>query len=301
MNVINEPKKIWEEFMEKRVLGKTEEKLSIIGFGGIVVREVTTHDASRFVSMAIDRGINYFDVAPEYGNAQEMMGPALKPYRDNVFLACKTHEKTAVGAEREFKDSLKKLKTDYLDLYQFHQVTTQEEVDQIMGPGGAIEFFVSAKEKGLIKYIGFTAHTEEAAISLMDIYDFTSVSFPINWALWFKDDFGPAVLKKAQEKKVAVLAIKALARGAFGEKEKIKWRKAWYALLDDPEEASLALRFTLSLPAVTSSISPSHAELLWMACDIAENFKPISTQEKDILKNRAKNIDTLLQGLKIPY
>ena len=167
---------------------------------------------------------------------------------DNVFLACKTHEKTAVGAEIEFRDSLKKLKTDYLDLYQMHQVTTQEEVDQIMGPGGAIEFFISAKEKGLVKYIGFTAHSEEAAISLMDIYDFTSVSFPINWALWFKDDFGPAVLKKAQEKGTAVLAIKALAKGILVEKEKTKWRKAWYTILDDPEEASLALRFTLSLP-----------------------------------------------------
>ena len=97
--------------MDKRALGKTGEKLSIIGFGGIVVREVTAHEASRFVSMAIDRGINYFDVAPEYGNAQEMLGPALRPYRDNVFLACKTHEKTAIGAEIEFMDSLKKLKT----------------------------------------------------------------------------------------------------------------------------------------------------------------------------------------------
>jgi predicted aldo/keto reductase-like oxidoreductase len=287
--------------MDKRVLGKTEEKLSIIGFGGIVVREVSSNDASRFVSMAVDRGINYFDVAPEYGNAQEMLGPALQPYRNNVFLACKTHEKTAVGAEIEFRDSLKKLKTDYLDLYQLHQVTTQEEVDQIMGPGGAIEFFIRAKEKGLIKYIGFTAHSEEAAISLMDIYDFTSVSFPVNWALWFKDDFGPAVLKKAQEKGTAVLAIKALAKGALVDKEKTKWRKAWYTILDEPEEASLALRFTLSLPAVTSSISPSHAELLWLSCDIAENFKTISPQEQDILKNRAKNADTFLEELKIPY
>jgi predicted aldo/keto reductase-like oxidoreductase len=300
MNVINGLKKIWEVFMEKRVLGKTEEKLSIIAFGGIVVREVTTNDASRFVAMAIDRGINYFDVAPEYGNAQEMLGPALKPYRNNVFLSCKTHEKTAVGAEREFRDSLKKLKTDYLDLYQLHQVTTLEEVDQIMGPGGAIEFFISAKEKGLVKYIGFTAHTEEAAISLMDIYNFTSIAFPINWALWFKEDFGPAVLKKAKEKGVAVIAMKALARGALGKKEETRWKKAWYALLDDPEEASLALRFTLSLP-VTSAISPSHAELLWMACDIAESFKPVSSQEKDILKNKAKNIDTLLEELIIPY
>ena len=89
--------------MEKRLLGKTAEKLSIIGFGGIVVRNETASDASRYVSTAIDRGINYFDVAPEYGNAQDMLGPALKPYREKVFLACKTHEMTSEGAERELR------------------------------------------------------------------------------------------------------------------------------------------------------------------------------------------------------
>ena len=169
--------------MEKRILGKTKERLSIIGFGGIIVTNETSKNASRYVSEAIDRGINYFDVAPEYGNAQEMLGPALKPYRKDVFLACKTHEMTAIGAEQEFKDSLKKLKTEYFDLYQIHQATTLDEVKQIMGPGGAFEFFIRAKEKGYVKYLGFTAHSEEAAIALMEVYDFTSILFPFNWAL----------------------------------------------------------------------------------------------------------------------
>jgi predicted aldo/keto reductase-like oxidoreductase len=286
--------------MEKRILGKTKERLSIIGFGGLIVTNETAMDASRYVSTAIDRGINYFDVAPEYGNAQEMLGPALKPYRKNVFLACKTHEMTAEGAEREFKDSLKKLKTDYFDLYQIHQATTLDEVNQIMGSGGAFEYFIRAKEKGYVKYLGFTAHSEEAAIALMDIYDFTSVLFPFNWALWFKDDFGPAVFKKAKEKGIGILALKAMAKGIWQSDEKGKWSKCWYAPLDSFEEASQALRFTLSLP-VTSVVSPSHAELLWLACDIADNFKTITKEEKEILKNKSLSIDTLTQELQIPY
>lgn len=280
--------------MEKRVLGLTKERLSIIGFGGVIVKNETASDASRYVSTAIERGINYFDVAPEYGNAQETLGPALKPYRDRIFLACKTHENTGKGAKREFYDSLKKLKTDYFDLYQMHEVLNLDEVDQIMGPGGAFEFFINSKEKGLIKYLGFTTHSEEVAIALMDIYDFTSILFPFNWALWLKDGFGPAVFKKAKEKEIGILALKALAKGAWGKDEKRNWSKCWYAPLDSFEEASLALRFTLSLP-VTSAVSPSHAELLWLACDIADGFKTISPKEKDILKNRSQSIDTILR------
>jgi predicted aldo/keto reductase-like oxidoreductase len=286
--------------MEKRILGKTAEELSIIGFGGIVVKNETAVDASRYVSTAIDRGINYFDVAPEYGNAQEMLGPALKPYRGEVFLACKTHEMTAEGAERELKDSLKKLRTDYFDLYQMHQVTTLDEVDKIMSPGGAFEFFIRAKEKGLVRYLGFTAHSEEAALAMMDIYDFTSILFPFNWAIWFKDNFGPAVLKAAKEKGIGILALKAMAKGIWQKDDRGNWNKCWYEPHDNFEEASLALRFALSLP-VTSAVSPSNAGLLWLACDIADSFKAISPDEKELLKKRAQSIDTLTRELLIPY
>ncbi|MCL4417080.1 MAG: aldo/keto reductase [Actinobacteria bacterium] len=283
--------------MEKRKLGKTEEKLSVIGFGGIVVMNETIKDASRIVSMAIDRGINYFDVAPQYGNAQEILGQALKPYRKNIFLACKTLERTRKESKKELHNSLKKLKTDYFDLYQFHAVTTLEEVNQIVGPSGALGTFIEAKEKGLVKYLGFTAHSEEAALAMIDAYDFVSMLFPLNWVLWFKHNFGPAVLNKAKEKGMAVLALKALAKRALEKDEKPRWEKCWYVPSDNYEEASPGLRFTLSLP-VTSAISPSHAELLWLACDIADNFKPIREDEISILKERSGNIHTIFEALK---
>ena len=284
--------------MEMRNLGNTKEKLSVIGFGGIVVMNEPVKDASRFVSQAINRGINYFDVAPQYGNAQEMMGPALKPYRKNVFLACKTLKRSAKEAEEELHDSLKKLKTDHFDLYQFHSVITVDEVNRIIGPGGALEAFVKAKEKGLVRYLGLTAHSEEAALALMQAYDFTSVMFPFNWALWFKHDFGPAVLNKAGQRGMGVLALKSLAKRALEKGEINRWGKCWYVPEDNFEEASLGLRFTLSLNGVTAAVSPSHAELLWLACDIADNFKPVTEEELSILKEKSIDMDTIIQGLK---
>ena len=283
--------------MEMRSLGNTKEKLSVIGFGGIVVMNESVKDASRFVSQAINRGINYFDVAPQYGNAQEMMGPALKPFRKNVFLACKTLQRGAKGAEEELHDSLKKLKTDHFDLYQFHSVITVDEVNRIIGPGGALETFDKAKGKGLVRHLGLTVHSEEAALALMRAYDFTSVMLPLNWALWFKHDFGPSVLNTAGQKGMGILALKALARRALEKGEINRWGKCWYVPEDNYEEASLGLRFTLSLKGVTAAVSPSHAELLWLACDIADHLKPVSEDELLMLKEKSRHIDTIIHGL----
>ena len=278
--------------MNKRDFGKTGEKLSIIGFGGIVVANETKKDVTDFVSKAIDRGINYFDVAPLYGNAQEMLGPALKPYRKDVFLACKTLQTTKKESLKDLHDSLKKLKTDYFDLYQLHGVTTLEDVDKIIAKNGALETFIEAKEKGLVRYLGFSAHSEKAAIALMENFDFTSMLFPLNWASWFKDNFGPLAIKKAQEKGMGILALKALAGRALEDNEKNKWEKEWYVPVETFEEASLGLRFTLSLP-VTSAIPPGYAKFLWWACDIADNFKPLNDEEMNLLKEKSSNIKTL--------
>lgn len=257
----------------------------------------TTKDSQEFVSKAIDRGINYFDVAPQYGNAQEMMGPALKPYRKDVFLACKTLKRSKKGAEKELHDSLQKLKTDYFDLYQFHEVITLDEVKRIMGVGGAMEAFEEAKKEGLIRFIGFTAHTEEAALALLEQYDFSTILFPFNWASWLKDDFGPKVLEKARENNIGILALKALAKRSLEKNEHPRWEKCWYAPVDDFEEASMGLCFTLSLP-VTSAVSPSHAELLWWACDIADKLAPLTENESKFLRKKARKLNTITLELK---
>lgn len=120
--------------MEKRTYGNTGEKLSIIGFGGIVVAQVTQEEANTYVAEAIDKGINYFDVAPTYMDAEDRFGPALQGKRNNIFLACKTENRTREGAESFLHQSLGKLKTDYFDLYQLHAMTTLEDVEQVFPP-----------------------------------------------------------------------------------------------------------------------------------------------------------------------
>ncbi len=279
--------------MEKRTLGKTGEELSIVGFGGIIVMVESAENAERYVARAVERGINYFDVAPDYGNSEVMLGPALKPYRNDVFLASKTEQRTAEEAWKELQISLKHLHTEHFDLYQLHGLITMEEVDTVTGKGGALEAFLRARQEGIIRYIGFSAHTEEAALAVMDRFDFDSILFPVNWSSWFKEDFGPRVLRKAEKQGIGRLALKALTKRKWKDDEEAKkCPKCWYAPVENRKEADLALRFTLSLP-VTSAVSPGHMEFLEWACDIADEFSPITAAEEAQLRRKSQNLDTL--------
>ena len=279
--------------MEKRRLGDTGEELSVVGFGGIVVKDEDPAFARNVVATAVEeRGINYFDVAPNYGNAQERLGPALEPYRDRCFLACKTAMRTAAEAERQLHESLELLRTDYLDLYQFHSVKTEDDVATLLGPGGALETSVKARERGLIRYIGFSAHTEYAAHALMDAFAFDTILFPINWVAWNASGFGASVVETAQKKGMGILALKALAKRNWREGERPDNAKTWYRPVESFEEAQLGLRFTLSQP-VTAAVSPGQADLLWWACDAADRFTPLSSGEEREIANRARGLDAI--------
>jgi aryl-alcohol dehydrogenase-like predicted oxidoreductase len=276
--------------MEKRRLGNTGEMLSVVGFGGIVVMNEEPALANRLVAKAVEeRGINYFDVSPSYGNAEERLGPALEPYRKSVFLACKTKKRNAKEATVALHQSLKQMRTDHFDLYQLHEVRTPEEVEEVLGPGGAMEAFVKAREQGLTRYLGFSAHSEEAALALLDRFEFDTILFPINYVVWHQSNFGPQVVRKAQQKGLGILALKSLARQLWGEGETHTWPKCWYAPAKSYEEAELALRFTLSQP-VTAAVSPSHAELLWWMCDAAERFRPLSKEEHARLASMSQGL-----------
>lgn len=278
--------------IEKRSLGKTGEKLSVIGFGGIVVDKASPAEADARVKEAIDNGINYFDVAPSYGNAEEMLGPALQPYRKSVFLACKTGERKKEGARRELEQSLKFLKTDHFDLYQLHAVTSLEDVDTIFSKGGAMETFLEAREEGKVRFLGFSAHSVEAAMALMDRFDFDTILFPFNYATWYAGNFGPQVMEKASKKEMGILALKSMAWRPWEEGEERTISKTWYKPHTDPELASKGLRFTLSHP-VTAAIPPGHEDLFSMALKLAKDFKPMDANEIQETKERAMNTKPL--------
>lgn len=278
--------------MDTHRLGRTGVNLSVVGFGGMVVNDVTPDEATRLVAQAIDRGINYFDVAPTYGNAEERLGPALAPYRRSVFLACKTRERTAQGAREELRRSLERLRTDRFDLYQIHAVSSLGEVEQILAPGGAIEALVEAQEQGLICFIGFSAHDEDAAAALLARFPFDTMLFPFNWVAWYQGGFGARALAAAKRAHVGILALKALAKRPLREGEQRPCPKCWYVPVDDPAEAQMALNWTLSHD-VTAAVSPSHAELLWWMCDAADRFCTLTSEEQKQVSARSSGLEPL--------
>jgi predicted aldo/keto reductase-like oxidoreductase len=275
-----------ETGIPRRDLGKTGEKLSIIGFGGIMLNENPQEYANELVSRAFNAGINYFDVAPSYGNAQSKLGPALKPYRKECFLACKTLERDALGAEKQLHESFALLGTDYFDLYQLHALSSVSEVEKAFSPGGAMELFVKAKQQGKLKHLGFSAHSVDAALLAMRNYDFDSILFPVNFNCWRNGDFGPQVFETARSKGMGVLALKAMAHTPLKEGEKKLYKNVWYRPVLDNELVKLALRYTLSME-VTAAIPPGDAEFFWKAVEVAGDFKPITEAETELLSSLA--------------
>ncbi len=135
--------------------------------------------ANELVVKAFYVGINYFDVTPKYGNAEPHLGPTLTPYRRNTFLACKTRQRNAAGAQKDLESSLRKLQTDYFDLHQLHELTTDEEVKTVFGKNGALEALIKAKRDGKIKHIGFSAHSINAALFALKNFDLDSILSPL--------------------------------------------------------------------------------------------------------------------------
>jgi len=278
-------------------LYRDQVRLSIIGFGGIVVVGLEQTEANRWVADSIDRGVNYFDVAPTYGNgeAEQKLGVALKPYRQNVFLACKTQKRDAAGARRELEHSLRTLRTDHFDLYQFHAVSKMEDVERIVGPGGAGELFVKARQEGKVRYLGFSAHSAEAAIALMDRMELDSVLFPVNFVCFAQGNFGPQILAKAKQKGLARMALKSLAYTRLAEGEKRPRPKCWYRPVTDRALAEKALRFTLS-QEITAAIPPGDEALYRMALEMAPSFRPMNVAEKKRLLASTKGVEPIFRA-----
>ncbi len=145
--------------------------------GGVPLTAEPLVRVREYVKTALSHGINYWDVSPTYGNSEELLGPLLKPHRDKIFLACKTQSRERQGAQEELERSLVRLQTDRFDLYQFHAFTDIREVERTLGRGGALETVVSAKEQGKVRFVGFSAHSEQAALRAMELYDFDTVAY----------------------------------------------------------------------------------------------------------------------------
>lgn len=272
----------------KRKLGKTGEELSVIGFGGIMLNDNPQEFANEIVAKAFDLGVNYFDVSPRYGNAEKRLGPALKPYRKNCFLACKTRERDAIGARKKLENSLKTLQTDHFNLYQLHELSSVAEVEQAFGPNGAMETLVQAKQEGKIKHIGFSAHHVDAALLAMQMFDFDSILFPINFACWNAGNFGPQVFAEAEKREMGILALKSMALTHLPEGQDLIFKNCWYKPIDDEAVMKMALRYTLS-KNVTAAIPPGQYTLFLKALEFMNDFNTITEEETQKLLALSKN------------
>lgn len=273
--------------MQMVKIDKLDYNLSKVAFGGIIVAEESQMDANNYVAEAIDAGVNYFDVAPTYSNAEERLGPALKGKRKDIFLACKTEDRTRKGSQALLEKSLKNLQTDYFDLYQLHAVYNLADVEKTFGPNGSFETYVKAKEQGYIKHIGFSAHSTEAALALMEYFDFDSIMFPFNFVSLIKNDYGSFVLKKALEKKMGIIGLKSMVLSERQESDVIDYPKAWYHPIENLELAAKAVKYTFS-KGVDVIIPPGNIAQFRWAVEIMKQYdNPLNENDLEELSRIA--------------
>ena len=264
-----------------RNYGKNNQKLSVIGLGGISVKGLGEKKATEIINYAIDKGVNYFDIAPTYGDAQELFGSGLRGHRNKIFLACKTKFRSSKESIHDLENSLRILKTDYFDLYQLHGMKSKNDYEKAMGKNGVIETLDQAKKDGKIKHVGFSCHSTEIAELLIENYDFDSVLLPINWNLLLKQGFAKDTIHKITKKGINLLALKVMAHRLWKNKEEREnsYKNCWYKPLDDQKEINLAVNFALS-QKITSFLPPGDHSLFYKGLEAVENYKKLD--QKDI-------------------
>ena len=269
--------------MEKRRLGKTGQVSSIITFGGFAVGWATQKEADAAIEAALKAGINHVDIAPSYGQAEARLGSYFKRHGNSFFLNCKTTDRTKKGTWESIKRSLDTLHVDHFDLFQFHGVKNNTELDTILGPGGALEAVLEAKKQGLVRFIGITGHHPLLFNEALKLFDFDTVMFPLNrvHAAHFNDwnDWRP-LLKTAREKDIGVFAIKSVAKRLWEDGDKAQHKyNTWYEPFDEAGDIEKSLRYTLSQD-ITSAVLPGELKLWPMIFAAAERFRPMTPEEQ---------------------
>lgn len=248
-----------------RPLGRTGHQVTLFSLGGEGVLRTYGRrgEAERVIHRAIDLGVNYCDTAPAYAESQDYYGAALGERRKEIFLASKTHERTRDSSLALLDNSLKRLRTDHLDLWQLHDLREEEDLRQIFGKGGALSAIEEAKREGRVRFAGITGHEDpRLLLKAMEEYPFDTVMCAINAADRHYLSFIDILLPKAVEKNMGVLAMKVLARGAIFRKGGI-------------ENARQAISYVLSLPVSTALIGCSTPEEVEENAAIARDFQAL--------------------------
>lgn len=256
--------------------GRTGHQSSRVIFGAFAVGFVPQKRADEILDLLLRYGINHIDTAPTYGDSELRIGPWMRRYRDEFFLATKTGERTKAAAAAEIQQSLERLQVDTIDLLQLHNLVDPEEWATALGPDGALEAAVEARAKGQVRFIGVTGHGNSVArrhILSLDRFSFDSVLLPYNYEFMHKTNLYPAdfeeLYERCQANNIAMQTIKSVARGLWGDKEQT--RGTWYEPLEVQHEIDAAVAFVLNKPNIFLN-SSGDPDLLPRTLDAAARY-----------------------------
>ncbi|HEY4573246.1 MAG TPA: aldo/keto reductase [Thermoanaerobaculia bacterium] len=268
-----------------RTLGKTGEKVSLVGVGGAHIGRISEQESLQIVRAALDRGINFLDNSWDYndGKSEEWMGKALKDgYRQKAFLMTKIDGRTGGSAAKQLDESLKRLQVDHVDLLQFHEIIRMNDPDRIFAPGGALEAVLAAKQAGKVRYIGFTGHKDpQIHLHMLKTaaghnFHFDTVQMPLNVMDTHFKSFETLVLPVALQQGIGVLGMKPMGDHIILESKAVT-----------PVEC---LRYTMSLPVSVVITGIDSLAILEQAVNVARGFQPLSGTDLAALRAKTQGL-----------
>ena len=270
-----------------RKLGRTDENVTMLGLGGWHIGEMDEKEAQKTLDIALEGGVRFFDSAESYqkGGSETRLGKLLIPkYRDDIFLMTKSTARDAATARKHLDESLKRLKTDHVDLWQVHAVRNPDDVDERID-GGVFDVMVEAKESGKARWIGFTGHTSPTAhqrvLDKSDIFD--ACQLPVNLTDVSYESFIDGVIPTLVEKNIGVIGMKSLANGGFFGGSRHGKHGPNPRVVPNRVTIQEAIRFVWSFPVSTLVTGPDNAEQLQEKIDIAKRFSGMKQDERDKL------------------
>jgi aryl-alcohol dehydrogenase-like predicted oxidoreductase len=272
--------------VQYRRLGRIGHQSSVLIYGAAGLAEVSQDVADQSIQLALDAGINHFDVAASYGDAELRLGPWMPRIRDRVFLATKTEARDAEGSWAQINHSLERLQTDRVDLIQIHAVGDRDDLDRVTGAGGSLEAVVRARDEGLAGAVGITGHGHEAPATHLEAlrrFPFDTVLSPLNYVLSRDPDYlgdYQALVAEVRAQDAGLMIIKSAARRnwpAGGEHQ----YATWYEPFDDQERISAAVTWVLSHPEVTGIATPGDVHLLPLVVEAERQAGALSAAEAE--------------------
>jgi len=264
----------------KHPFGRTGHLSTRTLFGAAALSRVTQAEADATLEVLLRYGVNHIDTAASYGDAELRIGPWMARYREHFFLATKTEQRTYRGAWDELRRSLERLRVDYVDLWQLHMLVDPAEWEVAMGPGGALEAFIEAREQGLARALGVTGHgvtVPAMHLRSLERFDFDAVLLPYNYPLMQNPQYAAdfeRLMARCRERDVAVQAIKSLTRRPWGDRPQT--RATWYQPLEEQAAIDKAIHWVLGRPGVFLN-TVGDITLLPRVLDAAARFEQVPT------------------------